>query len=74
MGQRQCLQEHGLGQPVRPGFHHQDRVLRTGDHQIEFAVLEFLHTGVDHELAVHMSDSDAGQRTAKGNIRDRERG
>ena len=60
MGQRQRIQEHGLGQPIRPGFHHQDRVLGAGDNQIEFTGLEFLHIGVDHELAVHASDFDAG--------------
>ena len=68
MSQLQRLKQRGLGDHPRPGFHHQDGVPCAGDNEIKFAVLKLLHSGIDHKAAFDSSDSDAGQRTAKGNV------
>ena len=52
---------------------HQNRVIRTGNcnHQIRFFAL--LHRRIDHEITVHPTYLNAGNRTFKRNIRDGKR-
>ena len=56
------LGHHGLGQDLRAGLDHHDRVAGPGDDQVELRVLELAVRRVDDELATDPADAHRGDR------------
>ena len=65
------VEDLGLGDLVRPGLDHQDRVLGAGDDQIEVgAVKQRLFVGVDDEVAVDLADPNRTDRAGERDVGD----
>ena len=67
-----CLQ-HGIFRHfVCTSFDHDDLVLGTGNRQVQVIVLPLFQCGVQHDLAVYQTNTDAGDRSVPRNIGDRQ--
>ena len=66
------LGHDGLGQQVRAGLDHHDRVARAGDDQVELGVLELAERGVDDELTVDPADAHRGDGAVERDLADRQ--
>ena len=62
-----------LGQELRAGLDHHDRVAGAGDDQVELGVLELAVRRVDDELAVDPADADRADRAVERDLADRQR-
>ena len=69
----ECLEQRLLGNLIRPGLDHRQRLTRADDDQVERRVGHLLIRRVDDELALDPSDSHATDRAQEGQRRDRER-
>ena len=58
MAEQDRLGHDVLGQELRAGLDHHDRVARAGDDQVELRLLELAVGRVDDELAVDPADAD----------------
>ncbi len=74
VGEEDRLGHHVLGEDLRAGLDHHDRVARTGDDQVELAVLELRHRRVDDELTVDAAEADCRDRSLERDLADRQRG
>src|SRR5205807_1546969 len=72
--ERASVNEEILGDLVRAGFHHHDRVARTRDDEVERALLHLLDRRIEGELSVHRADANASDRSLERSVRDREGG
>ncbi len=73
MTEHDRLGHHGLGQDLRPGLHHHDRVAGPGHDEVEFGLLELRDRRVEHELAADAADPDGGDRPEERDLTDRQR-
>src|SRR6266550_6255174 len=71
--ERESLNEEVLGDLVRAGLHHHDRVARAGDDEVELALEHLLDRRVERELAVHRADANAADRSLERSVRERQR-
>ena len=58
MPEQDGLGHHVLGQEVRAGLDHHDRVARAGDDQVELGLVELAVGRVDDELAADPADAN----------------
>ena len=63
-----------LGDAVGAGLDHQDRLVGSGDDQVEVELLVELLSRVDDEVAVELADPDRADVLGDGDVGDRERG
>jgi hypothetical protein len=68
------LGHHVLGQELRAGLDHHDRVAGAGDDQVELRSLELAVRRVDDELAVDPADTDRRDRAEERDLADRQGG
>ena len=62
VGDVERVEHLGLGDLVRPGLDHQDRLVRAGHDQVEVGRELLLLGRVDHEVAVHLADAHRADR------------
>ena len=74
MAEQDRLGHDVLGQDLRAGLDHHDRVARAGDDQVELGLLELAGGRVDDELAVDPADAHGADRAVERDLADRQRG
>ena len=67
------FQNNFFRQFFRARLNHHHRVLRTGNHQVEFGNFCLFFRRIDYKFSVNSSDADTGNRTGKGNFRNAKR-
>ena len=74
MGYVEGVQDLRLGDLVGARLDHQDRLLGTGDHQVELGLIDqVLLLWIDHEVALHLADPHRADRRGERDVGDHQR-
>jgi len=73
MGDIERVEDLGLGDAVGAGLDHQDRLVGTGDDEVQFELLLAVLGRVDDEVTLELADADGADMGGNRDRRDRQR-